>query len=663
MNFIVTSNEKSFEKHSDYKFLSKEDYLNLKLDSKIAFDSETTGLDWQKESMFCFQIRNKGHNYLIDYRDKDKRLLEKLKEANILVIHNALFDLKFLYKENFIPNEVSDTLLASSIIYNGLSHIRHSFKECMERELEIIIRKEEQKTINKTKYFTYSKIMYCFNDVDKLLDLELVLRNKIIENGSIWSFALHNEHIKALAYIEMCGLPLSKTYWKKKMEDDEKLLSEKKEEVEGFIIKHLPKYKSNQLDLFSSAIKTTLNLSSPIQMVKVFKELGINTKDDEGNDSINENVINKSDHPFVKIWLSFQEPLHRVTTFGKNIYDKIQEDGRIYTEFKPILDTARIASRKGCINFLNFPSDKNTRDCFRVNKGTKLIVADYSSQENFVTADLTGDKVMTDACLNDLDLHCAFARLIFPELKELSDEEIIKNHKGKRSKSKAPRFAFSFGGNAFTVAKNENISMEEANKLEVLYKELHPGIYENGERVLKEALERGFIRSAGGFILHLPFFSEFKELEEQIGHVDWTKYKEGKTLYKDKKQAKEDKEFEALEYYLYFKSLVSKYYSRRGEYFRLALNNPCQTTAAHQTKLAVVYLFREIVKNGHFNIVRISNVIHDEIVLETPEDLALQYKDILSDCMIRGGNFFIKNNKNIKMKAEANIGDSWYEAK
>jgi hypothetical protein len=41
---------------------------------------------------------------------------------------------------------------------------------------------------------------------------------------------------------------------------------------------------------------------------------------------------------------------HRVTTFGQSIYDKI-DDGRIYTNFNPMVDTARLSTRRGQINF------------------------------------------------------------------------------------------------------------------------------------------------------------------------------------------------------------------------------------------------------------------------------------------------------------------------
>ena len=109
------------------------------------------------------------------------------------------------------------------------------------------------------------------------------------------------------------------------------------------------------------------------------------------------------------------------------------------------MDTARISTADG-VNILNFPANKRTRDCFVATEGYKMVVADYEGQENVVGADLHQDVMMISSIKNGDDLHSAFARLIFPELQELTDDEIKNNHKDKRQFSKAPRFCFSYGG-------------------------------------------------------------------------------------------------------------------------------------------------------------------------------------------------------------------------
>jgi hypothetical protein len=61
-------------------------------------------------------------------------------------------------------------------------------------------------------------------------------------------------------------------------------------------------------------------------------------------------------------------------------------------------------------------------------------------QETVTQADITKDKGLLDSINLNLDLHCAFARKIFPEIAHLSDEEIKEQHSDKRTFAKAPRF-------------------------------------------------------------------------------------------------------------------------------------------------------------------------------------------------------------------------------
>ena len=56
----------------------------------------------------------------------------------------------------------------------------------------------------------------------------------------------------------------------------------------------------------------------------------------------------------------------------------------------------------------------------------------------------------------------------------------------------------------------------------------------------------------------------------------------------------------------------------------------------------------------------ICNSPHDEIVLESTLKYAPAARKALEECMIEGGNHYLSN---LTIKADANIGNSWYEAK
>lgn len=670
-NYIITKTPEFFQRIGDYNYCNLEDMI---LPDTISYDCETTGLKAVRDDIFAMQIGTGENNYLIHCYNNNFSPLEVIPylKNRTLVGHNITFDLGFLYKHGFYPDNVRDTFIASKILYNGMQNMRHGFGHVFERELGIIYDKSEQKNIHKSKLSNKFTIDYCFNDVDRLMELHDHLHQKIIDGGYKETYDLHCEYIKALAYMEQCGVPISEDKWKKKIEKDRATLEEKEKTIISYITNALPEFRSQQLDLFTTDLPLIVDLTSPKQMIPIFKKLGINVLDEEFKESIAEEVIRKTKHEFVDLWLAYQSAKHDVTTFGQNILDKLI-DGRIYTSYKPILDTARIASSSGDVNTLNLPANQKTRECIEAKPGFLMIVADYEGQETRVGADITGDQAMIDSIVEGMDLHCAFARVLFPEIQDLPDEVIMKEHKAKRNASKAPRFCFQYGGTGYTLSLNENIPIEEGMRIEKLFKQLHSGIYEYGERKLAEAIEYGYIESTMGFKLHLPEFDKFQELKraiESMSKADWEMYREGKEEHRKKEKQKEtnpESRYEvrnkrAYEYFKDKKSTVSQFFKLKSQYFRLSLNNPTQATSAHQTKKAACLLFDFIKQNKHFGKAKICIIPHDEFVLEVHESLVPLYEIKLGEFMRKGGDQFI-NNKIIRMEAEANSGKNWYEAK
>lgn len=666
-NYIITKHPEFFNKIGDYKYCNLEDMI---LPDMISIDTETTGLTPRHNDIFCVQIGTGKNNYIIHLYDDNYSFEEVIPyiEDKCLIGHNILFDLGFFYKHNFYPEKVFDTMLASKVLYNGDSTIKHDFGSVMERELNIKYDKTEQKNIHIVKLSQKSTIDYSFNDVDRLTELHNKLLNKIKEQGFLETYNLHCRFIKALAYIEKCGLPISSNLWKNKMKEDEDNMFKWKKIIEEYIYDNIPEYADRQYDMFSLEKKILINLTSPIQMIKVFEKLGIPTKDKEGKDSINESIISKSKHEFVDMWLKYQEANHRVTTFGDKIFQKIENE-RIYTNFNPMVDTARLSTRKGHINFLNFPSDEKTRKCFYANEGNVIVVCDWSGQETVIAADLSGDEAMTKSVVDGDCLHCAFARVLFPEIKDLDDQTIQKEHKSKRQAAKSPRFAFQYGGSAFTIHQNEGIPLDRCYEIENAFKELHKGLYVWGENEFNKAISQGYIESADGWKLKLPNYSnflEYKEVIEKFSKEDWQIYKQGKLeikKYYDEKEKGIKYNYiypKSVEFYKSKKTIVSNFFKLKSEYQRLCLNNPVQARGAHQLKLSISLLFEWIKQNNLIEIVKICNLVHDEIVVECPIHLKHITKKAVEYAMVTGGNYYLTN---LKIKADANYGKSWGEAK
>lgn len=677
MNYIITKHPRFFDKIGKYNFCNLSDMV---LPEEIAIDTETTGLSPLDCDIFCVQIGTGKNNYLIHMYDNNYEFSDLVPfiKNKTLIGQNLLFDIGFFYKYGFYPTKIKDTMLATKILYNGdYNNLRADFQSIMKRELDVWYDKTTQKNIHIVKLSMDTAIQYSFNDVDRLLECHTLLEKKINDGGFTDTYALHCRFVRALAYMEGCGLPLNGKMWSEKMIVDKKNATDYGKEIEEYIFDNIPSFADHQVDMFSTKKKIHVSINSPKQMIPVFNALGVKTINKEGKDSIKEDVISKTKHEFVDLWLKYQNAQHRVTTFGSKIYDKII-NGRIYTSFNPMVETARLSSRKGGINFLNFPSDRITRDCFQTTPGNKMIVCDYSAQEGVIGADLSGDEALVASVVDGVDLHCLLAKAIFPELEGLSDEVISTKHKDKRTFSKAPRFAFSYGGNGFTVHQSTGLPLNECERIYTVFRELHAGLYAWGEEVYQKAIKDGYISSVDGWRLWLPRYDEFlahKKEVEKITKDEWMLYREGKADYQrywlvkevNAKRKPEEPEMlfilhnqKGYEFYKRKKKIISDFFKAKSEYQRLCLNNPVQTRAAHMIKTALSMVYEWILENGYINEVLICNAIHDEIVLECPEYLAEKVSNMLGEKMVIAGNMYLSG---LTIKADSNVGNSWEEAK
>lgn len=97
------------------------------------------------------------------------------------------------------------------------------------------------------------------------------------------------------------------------------------------------------------------------------------------------------------------------------------------------------------INFLNIPSDAETRACFIAEPGNKWISIDYSGQESFIMGDIANDKAILNELINgDKDLHTLTAKIVFPYIpRDMTAKEVKKVYHKERQLSKGYEFAFN----------------------------------------------------------------------------------------------------------------------------------------------------------------------------------------------------------------------------
>jgi DNA polymerase-1 len=299
-------------------------------------------------------------------------------------------------------------------------------------------------------------------------------------------------------------------------------------------------------------------------------------------------------------------------------------------------------------NMQNIPSDNRTRSCFQAEPGNLLIVSDYSGQEQIVLANKSLDKDLIRFYKEGLgDMHSFVASKIFPDLSNLSLDDIKDNHKGKRQIAKSAGFAINYGGTGITIAQNLSIPLEEGEQVYKEYFKAFPGLANYFKQEKARALALGYIQfnNVSGRKCFIPFFEEYQKLHREIYDTEgfWDSYKLEKSM-------------DSFIFKNHFKPKVREYFMKKGDIERMSLNYPIQGSSADITKLAGVYFYRYIIENNLMFIVKLPNVVHDEWIVECPEEMAESISKVLQECMERAGDVFCKT---VKLKAEPCITQFW----
>ncbi len=633
----------------------------------IGFDTETRGFDPYTKELLSMQLGDGEKQYVIDCLSINPKLYKDILERKELIMHNAKFDLRFLYYQGIVPTKVFDTFLVERILTTGIDTARRSLDAVTYKYCKVELDKSIRGNIHR-EGLTTRVIKYAADDVKYLHQIKRKQEVALDEKQLHKTASLDNQFVLVLAYIEHCGMYLNPTDWQKKCDDDLKDLNAVKITLDEFILNNIdkyPQYVDNQLDLFSEGLRCKINWSSSKQVIPFMQSLGVETltKDkDTGlmKHSVDKKVLNqqKKKHPIIATYIEYTECQKVVSTYGENWFEYINKvTGRIHSNYTQIMNTGRLSSgqkgfpKKGIPqqpNMQNIPSDNRTRGCFQAQPGNILIVSDYSGQEQIVLANKSLDKDLIDFYKQGLgDMHSFIASKIFPELSGLSLDEIKDNHKQKRQIAKGAGFAINYGGTGITIAQNLSLSIEEGEEVYKAYFKAFPGLANYFKQEKKRALELGYIQfnNISGRKCFIPFFDEYQKLHKEIYETEgfWDSYKLEKSQ-------------DSAIFKQHFKPKVREYFMKRGDIERMSLNYPIQGSSADITKLAGVYFFKYLLENNLLFKVLLPNVVHDEWIVEAPVELSTEISTVLQACMEKAGDVFCKT---IKLKAEPCVTLNW----
>ncbi|MDE5946990.1 MAG: DNA polymerase I [Oscillospiraceae bacterium] len=351
------------------------------------------------------------------------------------------------------------------------------------------------------------------------------------------------------------------------------------------------------------------NILSPKQLSSIlFDEMELTpVKKTKNGYSTNADVLEelKIKYPDKKIISSILEYRHYSklkSTYVDGLLKTISSDNRIHTCFKQTeTRTGRISSIEP--NMQNIPVrtelGRNMRKFFVAESGKVLIDADYSQIELRVMAHLCGDKNMTEAFVNGEDIHTATASQVFDVLPIMITPEM-------RSSAKAVNFGIIYGIGAFSLAKDINVSRDEAKKYIDEYLKKYPKVNEFMIKTVDDAEKTGTVSTMFGRKRYVPELKSSNKILKSAGK-------------------------------------------------RIAMNTPVQGSAADLIKIAMINVYKRL-KAENLNAHLILQV-HDELIVEADKSDMKRASEILKDEMTNAYNL------RVPLVVDVNRGNSWYDAK
>jgi ribonuclease D len=153
--------------------------------SAIAWDIETTGLNWDHDRIATCQLFNPTVGTFVVQvgPSTPSHLFRLLEDANVMkVFHHAMFDLRFMaFHWGAKPANIACTKVSSKLLNPTESD--HSLKTLLRRHLGVQIDKKEQLSDWTSRQLSASQLEYAANDVLYLIDLFDKLRDQLYARG------------------------------------------------------------------------------------------------------------------------------------------------------------------------------------------------------------------------------------------------------------------------------------------------------------------------------------------------------------------------------------------------------------------------------------------------------------------------------------------------
>ncbi len=275
-----------------------------------------------------------------------------------------------------------------------------------------------------------------------------------------------------------------------------------------------------------------------------------------------------------------------------------ERTGRLHTHYVQTgAATGRLSSKEP--NLQNIPireeEGRRIREAFVPAPGMSFISADYSQIELAILAFLSKDPILLDAFAQGKDIHRQTSALIFG----VGEEQVTPE---QRRVGKTINFGVVYGMSAFGLAQSLRIPRSDADLFIKTYFQRFQGVENFIKETIRGAEETGYVRTLMGRRRKVAAINSRNRTEKTAAE-------------------------------------------------RVAVNSPIQGTAADLVKMAMIRLYRRLAEEKLS--ARVLLQVHDEIILEAPEEEAEAAVAVVRDVMEH------VTDQEIPLKVQCEVGGSW----
>lgn len=401
---------------------------------------------------------------------------------------------------------------------------------------------------------------------------------KLRENELVSVSKLEAAAVAPIAAMEHAGMPFDAPRWRSL----DKGVRDELEQIRRDVAPLL----GGGNDLFGAA---QVSLDSDAELKRALHAKGFKVENTR-----RETLLRFVKAPLGPLLARYRELTKLASAYGSTFLEFAHDDGRVRPTFEQIgSSTGRMACHSP--NLQSMVKDAPHRSCFHVREGRMLVTADYAACELRIIAELSGDPVFAEAFARGDDLHARVASAVFG--KPVSKTE----NADLRQRAKAVNFGLAYGMGAQGLARNIDVSVDEARRILDRYFKSFPRIRSFLERSAAEGLSRGYARTIAGRRLYLS-----PDTPDSGGSAE-----------------------------------------------RIAKNMPIQGTNADITKIALARIHSDL---RRFTDAWLVNVVHDEIVVECRAEDAPAVAEVVRTGMLAGGTQLLRS---VPVEVDVTIGEIW----